>query len=194
MEGLVQLDQQITLWINQHNPSALNGAWHFMSGVKEWIPLYVLMIGVIIWRLGWKKGLAVILTIIVGVVLTDQIANLFKNGFMRLRPCRDPWMIAHGVLCPDGIIGGMYGFFSGHASNAFGFATGTWAGLQLNDRSHRYGLYGCFIMLWAALVSLSRVMLAAHYLGDILVGSIFGVILGLTLAFTVHKLIVKANL
>ena len=194
MEGLVQLDQQITLWINQHNPSALNGVWHFMSGVKEWIPLYVLMIGVVIWRLGWKKGLAVILTIIVGVVLTDQIANLFKNGFMRLRPCRDPWMIAHGVLCPDGVLSGLYGFFSGHASNAFGFAAGTWAGLQLNDRSHRYGLYGCFIILWAALVSLSRVMLAAHYLGDILVGSIFGLCLGYALAWAVHKLLVKANL
>ena len=87
MEGLVQLDQRLSLWLNQHNPEALNGFWHLMSGIREWIPLYVFMIGFLIWRLGWKKGLAVILTIILGVVLTDQIANLFKNGFMRLRSC-----------------------------------------------------------------------------------------------------------
>ena len=87
MESLVQLDQQITLWLNQNNPEALNGFWRLMSGVREWIPLYVFMMGVLIWRLGWKKGLAVIFTLILGVVLTDQIANLFKNGFMRLRPC-----------------------------------------------------------------------------------------------------------
>jgi len=149
---------------------------------------------VLIWRLGWKKGIAVILTLVLGVVLTDQIANLFKDGFMRLRPCRDPWMIANGVICPDGIIGGLYGFFSGHASNSFGFAIGTWAGLQLNDPKHRYGLYGCFIMLWAALMSVSRVMLAAHYLGDILVGSLFGLVLGMVLAYAMHKLLVKANL
>ena len=194
MDSLVQIDRQATLWLNLHNPEALNGFWHFMSGVRVWIPLYVLIMGVIIWRLGWKKGLAVILTIIVGVVLTDQIANLFKDGFQRLRPCRDSWMISQGVLCPDGVIGGLYGFFSGHACNAFGFAAGTWAGLQLNDRGHQYGLYGCLIMLWAALVSLSRVMLAAHFLGDILVGCIFGLCLGFTLAWAVHKLLVKAKL
>ena len=49
-------------------------------------------------------------------------------------------------------------------------------------------------MLWAMLVSLSRTMLAAHYLGDILAGSLFGLTLGLVLAFAAHKLIVKANL
>jgi undecaprenyl-diphosphatase len=194
MEGLVQLDQQVTLWLNQHNPESLNGLWHLMSGVREWIPLYVFMMGVLIWRLGWKKGLAVMFTLILGVVLTDQIANLCKNGTLRLRPCRDPWMIEHGVVCPDGIIGGHYSFFSGHASNAFGFATGTWAGLQLNDREHNYGLYGLVIMIWAALMSVSRVMLAAHYLGDVLVGSLFGMVLGFTLAYAMHKLLVKAKL
>lgn len=194
MDRLVQIDQQISLWLNQNNPEALNDVWHALSGIREWIPLYILIIAALIWRLGWKKGLAVVLTLALGVLITDQIANLFKDGFMRLRPCRDPWMIANGVVCPDGIHGGLYGFFSGHASNAFGFAAGSWAGFQLNDRKHHYGLYGCFIMLWAMLVSLSRTMLAAHYLGDILVGSIFGLTLGLVLAFAAHKLIVKANL
>ena len=194
MDRLVQIDQQISLWLNQHNPEALNGFWHVLSGIREWIPLYGLVMVALIWRLGWKKGLAVILTLILGVVLTDQIANLFKDGFMRLRPCRDPWMIANGVVCPDGIHGGLYGFFSGHASNAFGFAAGSWAGFQLNDRKHNYSLYGCLIMLWSMLVSLSRTMLAAHYLGDILTGSLFGLTLGLTLAYAVHKLLVKAKL
>ena len=194
MDSLVQIDQQITLWLNQHNPEALNGFWHALSGIREWIPLYVLVMVALIWRLGWKKGLAVILTLVLGVLLTDQIANLFKDGFMRLRPCRDPWMIANGVLCPDGIHGGLYGFFSGHASNAFGFAAGSWAGFQLNDRKHNYGLYGCLIMIWAMLVSLSRTMLAAHYLGDILVGSLFGLTMGLLLAFGMRWIIVKARL
>ena len=193
MEGLVQLDQRLSLWLNQHNPEALNGFWHLMSGVREWIPLYVFMIGFLIWRLGWKKGLAVVLTLFLGVYLTDQVANLFKNGFMRLRPCRDPWMIENGILCPDGIIGGLYGFFSGHASNAFGFAAGTWAGLQLNDKEHNYSLYGCIIMIWATMMSLSRTMLAAHYIGDILVGAIFGLSLGFGLAYALHRLLVKAK-
>lgn len=193
MEGLVQLDQRISLWLNQHNPEALNGFWQFMSGVREWIPLYVFLFGFIFWRLGWKKGLAVFFTVLLGTVITDQVANLFKNGVMRLRPCRDPWMIENGIVCPNGIIGGLFGFFSGHASNSFGFAAGTWAALQLNDKEHNYSLYGWFIMIWAFVMSLSRTMLAAHYLGDILVGALFGLTIGCALAYGAHKLLVIAK-
>ena len=193
MEGLVQLDQRISLWLNQHNPEALNGFWQFMSGVREWIPLYVFLFGFIFWRLGWKKGLAVFFTVLLSTVITDQVANLFKNGFMRLRPCRDPWMIENGIVCPNGIIGGLFGFFSGHASNSFGFAAGTWAALQLNDKEHNYSLYGWFIMIWAFMMSLSRTMLAAHYLGDILVGALFGLTSGCALAYGAHKLLVIAK-
>ena len=49
-------------------------------------------------------------------------------------------------------------------------------------------------MLWAALASLSRVMLAAHYLGDILTGTVFGLLVGLALAYAARFLIVKAKL
>ena len=107
MEGLVQLDQRASLWINLHNPPALDGFWSFISGTRVWFPFYGFMAGIIIWKLGWKKGLAVIGTLILGIVLTDQLANLVKNGVMRLRPCRDPWMLEHGVRCPDGVIGGL---------------------------------------------------------------------------------------
>ena len=40
------------------------------------------------------------------------------------------------------------------------------------------GVWHC-IFLWAALVSLSRVMLAAHFFGDIFVGTLFGLAVGL---------------
>lgn len=194
MESLVQLDRTVTLWLNQANPPALNGFWHFMSGVREWIPLYVVILVYLFVRLGWKKAIAVTLTLVLGLVLTDQLANLVKDGVMRLRPCRDIWMINHGVVCPDGMIGGLYGFFSGHSANTFAFAAGSWAGLQLNDRRHRYGWYGRILMAWAALVAVSRVMLAAHYVGDILVGCAAGLALGFALAYAMHWLIVKARL
>ena len=193
MEGVVQLDQQLSLWLNQHNPLCLNGFWHVMSGVRDWIPLYVLLIVLVVWRLGWKKGLALVGAAILGLVLTDQIANLFKDGFMRLRPCRDPWMIAQGVLCPDGIIGGLYGFFSGHAANTFCFATLCWMGLKKGDPAHRYGWLGVFLYFWAALMAVSRVMLAAHYLGDILAGCLFGLLMGFLLSFGLDRLVFRAS-
>ncbi len=194
MESIIQLDQQLTLWINQHNPAALNGFWHFMSSIPVWFPLYGLIAGLIIWKLGWKKGLIVVAAAVAGVVLTDQLANAFKDGFMRLRPCRDAFMLAQGVLCPDGEIGGMYSFFSGHAANTFGFASVSWAGLQLNDKEHSYSWLGWCLYIWAAIVSVSRIMLAAHYLGDILVGAIIGTAIGLSLAYLARWIIAKARL
>ena len=194
MESLIQLDRQFTLWINQHNLEALNGFWHFVSQVGVWFPFYGLIAGLVIWKLGWKKGLWVVGYAIMGVLLTDQLANAFKEGFMRLRPCRDPWMIAHGVLCPDGIIGGMHSFYSGHASNSFGFAALVWASLQLNDNGHNYRWVGLCMFLWAAVVSLSRIMLAAHFLGDILVGSLIGTAIGLSMAYCARWIIIKERL
>lgn len=193
MERLVQIDRQFSLWLNQGNPQCLDGFWSFFSGTREWIPLYILVMVFLIWKLGWKKGLIVILTIILGVVLTDRLSVFVKESVLRPRPCRDAWMIAQGVRTPDGVIGGLHGFFSSHASNVFGFASGTWLGLKLNDREHSYGLYAWFVFIWAAIVSLSRVMLAAHYFGDITVGALFGTVMGAVLAFCARWLIVKAK-
>lgn len=193
MESLVQLDQQLTLWVNQANPPFLNPFWHVLSEAEVWYPMYALIMAFIVWRLGWKKGLAVVLSLIALVVLTDQFSVLVKNSAMRLRPCHDPWMQAHGVRCPDGTDMGLYGFFSSHASNVFGFAACSWLGLQLNDRKRRYGIYGSIILLWASLVALSRTMLAAHYLGDILVGSLFGLTMGMGLAWLTARLLVKVK-
>lgn len=195
MERLVQIDRQVTLWINQVNPDWLNGCWHVLSLSKVWFPLYAIVMGLIIWRLGWKKGLLVVGSLFLGVFLTDQLSVLVKESVMRLRPCYDPWMTAHGVLCPDGVAGSQYGFFSSHASNVLGFAAGSWLGLRLNDGPRRgYRIYGWCIFLWAALVSLSRVMLAAHYMGDILVGALFGLAIGTGLALGVRRIIVRARL
>ena len=64
MESLVQLDRRMSLWLNQASVPELNGFWHFLSGTREWIPLYLLVMFFIFWRLGWKKGLAVVLSVL----------------------------------------------------------------------------------------------------------------------------------
>ena len=55
------------------------------------------------------------------VLITDQVTNLFKDYFQRLRPCYEPSL--------DGLVrlvksncGGSFGYFSGHASNSFALA------------------------------------------------------------------------
>ena len=175
-DALIQADRSASLWINQQYTFWSDGIWKFMSDKVVWIPLYVLVLALMFWRLGWKKTLLSIAAVVLTIICCDQLSSFFKDWVCRLRPSHDPWMLTHGLRIPGGT-GGSYGFFSAHAANCFGFAACSSAMLG-SDRKHKYGLYAAFIMVWAALVSLSRVFLGLHYLGDILVGAIVGLLFG----------------
>ena len=178
LDRLIGIDQDITLWINSFHSPWTDPVWMFFSDVKVWFPMYGVILGMMVYRLGWKKGLIVILSCILTVVLADQISAHVKGSIQRLRPLYTTGLLQRGLHWSYNHYG-FFGFFSGHASNAFGFAMCSWLGYRLNDRTRRYTVYGIFIFLWAALVSLSRVMMAAHFFGDILVGTFFGLAVGL---------------
>ena len=177
LERLIGIDQDITLWFNGFHSAWSDPLWMFMSDVKIWFPMYGIIMAAMIWRLGWKKGLVVILTCVLTVVLADQISYHIKEGLDRLRPYYTTSLLERGLHWPMNR-SSFFGFFSGHASNAWGFAVCSWLGFRLNDRTRSYAIYGCCIFLWAALVALSRVMMAAHFFGDILVGTLFGLAVG----------------
>ena len=192
---MIELDRQITLWINSLGCESWDGFWLFMSNAKVWFPLYAAIMALIIWKLGWKKGLIVIASLILTVVVTDQLSGLVKSFAHRLRPCYDPWMLEHGVRAvahPHS----QFGFFSSHAANTFGFAIASSIGLNKChfERSRKIyftSVYTALIFLWATFVSLSRVMLAAHFFGDILVGAVFGLVVGCGMALVVKSVIAK---
>lgn len=192
MTDIVQIDHAVTLWINQLDTPALYPLWMALSDAKIWFPAYAIVMGFIIWKLGWKKGLLVSLSLILCVVLTDQLSGVVKGGVTRLRPCYNTWMIENGVIMPYGQTGHLYGFFSSHAANVFGFAAASSLGLRLNEKPVPAYAWGVFI--WASLVSLSRIMMAAHFLGDVLVGVLFGLLIGCLVAFLVRFIAVKARL
>ena len=103
-------------------------------------------------------------------------------------------MIAHGIRLPYGITGHLFGFFSGHAANTFGLASASYLGFRLNNPGHKYRIYGICVFIWAALVAGSRIIMGAHFLGDIVVGACFGTAVGSLIACLTHYLIVKAKL
>ena len=190
MERLIGIDQDITLWLNGFHSPWSDQFWMFMSDVRIWFPMYGVILGMMIYRLGWKKGLVVVLSCILAVVLTDQISYHIKESIDRLRPFYTSDMLERGLHWPLNRTG-FFGFFSGHASNAFGFAMCSFLGFRLNDRSRKYTIYGWCIFAWAALVALSRVMMAAHFFGDIFVGTLFGMAVGLFCAALARGVIRK---
>ncbi len=148
--------------------------------VKVWIPLYLVVLFFLFKRLGWKRGVISLVALILTVVVCDQFANLVKDSVARLRPCHNDVMVENGLRILEGK-GGRYGFFSGHAANAMGFAVAS-SRLFKMDRSRKYRLYSALISVWALLLGLSRVFVGKHYLGDVLVGFASGALIAVAIS------------
>lgn len=194
---LEHADKAASLAINNLHSAFTDQMWLTFSGKKEWIPLYVLMAGFLIWRIGWKKGLTAILTIGVTILCIDQFANLIKNWADRLRPCNDPEMIANGLraLVPASTRS-CYGFFSAHAGNAMGLAVcfGYFLNKKAKQESSRswrnaYGIITAIITIWALCVGISRIFVGKHFLGDVIVGFVVGSIFAAVICRLVHALV-----
>ena len=180
------LDQQLTLAINSWNSAVTDPIWAFLSMKLVWVPLYVAILALIIWKLGWKKGGILVLGTVLTIVFCDQFANLIKFSVARIRPLHDDFMVSNGLNILE--LGGGYSFFSAHAANSFGLAACTWFGLKncLKDSPDPVNAkivkwYGWFMFTWASLVAISRIFVGKHYLGDVIVGTIAGLAFGCSL-------------
>lgn len=149
---------------------ALDPIMAWVTGKKEWIPFYVLIIGVVFYKYRWQ-GFWVMASIGLTILFADKFASGFcKPFFERLRPCHQPEL--EGLVHIVKSCGGQYGFISSHAANTFGLAMFL---VRLGGKQYRF-LY--LIFAWAALVSYSRVYVGVHYPGDILIGGITGIFWG----------------
>ena len=174
-QTLEHADQLATLEINSWNSVVTDAIWVFFSDLPVWIPMYVMIVAFIFQRLGWKKGLIVVAAAALTFGFCDQSSNLLKAMTERLRPCNDPFMLHNGLHVLEK--GGVYGFFSAHAANAFGLATSTFIGLRL-DKRLKYRGYAAWMYSWATLVAISRIFVGKHFLGDVIVGTLVGLFAG----------------
>ena len=190
-DTLQALDERITLAINSLHFEAGDHFWQFFSSAEVWFPMYAAVLFMMVWRLGWKKGLVAVMAMVLTVIACDQIAGLVKELVRRLRPCYNTDMVTAGLHMLEGR-GGYYGFFSGHTANAFGFAAASAICFEA-DKNHRYEVYQWFIFIWAALVSLSRIFAGKHYFGDVVVGAIVGFIIGCAIAMSFRRVVTRTG-
>ncbi len=167
----MSLDTTLTLLLNGSDYPWLDNFAFCATKITIWLPLYLAMACVVVYRFGWKKGLLAIVGAGLCVLIADQVASgICKPLFERLRPTHEPTL--EGLIdIVNGYRGGRYGFFSSHAANTFAIAT--FLTLLLRHRATAIALY-----LWALLNCWTRVYLGVHYVGDLLTGILFGLFTG----------------
>ena len=179
LEKLIHIDTEVLLAINGwHAPWADTLMW-IISAKATWIPLYVLLIGVLIWRyrqpvptaVKWLQRVPTCVVMIVVIALAVGAADFIASGILkewvaRPRPTRVPEL--EGVLhLVNGYKSGRYGFVSSHAAN-------TMACALLFSLIWRNKIATCGLMLWVAANCYSRMYLGVHYPLDILGGLTVG--------------------
>lgn len=186
MEEIILEDKQAMIFLNNLGSSTFDPFWILVSEKWFWIPLYVIFLYFLYKNFNKKSLFYILLFVALGITASDQIANIFKFGFERLRPCHDPSLegLLREVKC-----GGKFGFYSAHSSNSFFVATYLTMLLGKKIKKLPY-----FLFVWAAIVAYSRVYLGMHFPGDIIIGAIMGILLALFFGILAKKVIKKSEI
>ncbi|MBO3097450.1 phosphatase PAP2 family protein [Gelidibacter pelagius] len=172
IDQILQLDTDVFIYLNSLGTKTWDPFWMAYTSKFNWIPLYALLLYLMFRQMRLKAVLITLLAVALMILVTDQVTNLFKNGFHRLRPCHLAELI-DGMRLVKSSCGGQYGFFSGHASNTM--AAAIFIGLTLKKR-FKYLIY--LLIVWAILMGYSRIYIGVHYPLDVLLGMLFGVLTG----------------
>jgi undecaprenyl-diphosphatase len=196
LERLLHIDTEILLAINGwHAPWADTLMW-IISAKATWIPLYLLLIGWLVWRyrrpamtsVKWLQKVPACVVMIVTIGLAVGAADFIASGILkdlvaRPRPTRVPEL--EGVLhLVNGYRSGRYGFVSSHAAN-------TMACALLFSLIWRDKIATCGLMLWVAANCYSRMYLGVHYPTDILGGLIVGALVAVAMYQVLRVLVVS---
>lgn len=185
IDFLNHIDTRVFLFLNGLHNDIFDFVMYWISDKFIWIPMYAFLVFLIIKKFGKRSWLILVLIALL-ITASDQVTVFIKNYFQRPRPCHqeDLQLLVHTV---KGYCGGAYGFVSSHASNSFGLAV-----FLLPFFKPHFRYFSWFILIWALLVSYSRIYLGVHFPGDVICGAVIGAIFGFLLS-RIYFLIYPSN-
>ena len=171
IEKILLYERDAFFALNGSDSAFLDRFMWLYTGKEVWLPLAILIIGVLVYKKNWRESLLIILAIALVVLLCDQFAShVCKPLFTRFRPTHHPDFMEQ-VKTVFNYRGGLYGFISSHAANAFGFAT-----LMALIMKNRW--FGWTLFLWATLTAYTRIYLGVHFISDVVPGMVVGILFG----------------
>ncbi|MCJ2375938.1 phosphatase PAP2 family protein [Vibrio sp. ZSDZ34] len=171
MEAITRLDLAFSLFCLRHrfrHPVAKISRWVSRTGDGHFYAVLVLMI----WRLDHHYGEDFTTCVLLAFAFELPIYWLAKNSIKRRRPQEISPFVEPFITPSD-----RYSLPSGHTAAAFLMATLI---------SFFYPNFMLLSFVWAALIGSARILLGVHFLTDVLVGALLGVLSAkLALTYTI---------
>ncbi|MBH09020.1 MAG: hypothetical protein CMG74_01480 [Candidatus Marinimicrobia bacterium] len=165
LQFLDEIDRTVLLWVHKNQFPLFNKFMPFITDAGNWI-IPILLLFLLLGFMTDKRGKITLAMLIIAVGLTDSIcAQILKPFFERIRPSHMN-LDNLNLLVPKG---GKWSMPSNHAANVFAF------GVILSYFFERTKLP---LFSLAFIIAFSRIYIGVHYPGDVIVGSIFGYIMG----------------
>lgn len=181
MNVIQNIDHQLALFFHGGD-HAFYDAWAvLLTNTLTWVPLFICLL-ILVVKNNEKPSqmLAILIAVAVGALLSSGLDNLvIKPLVARPRPFMDP-LLADVITPIRGYTAPGYSFFSAHASNTVALAV--FASLLI-----RYRTFTLMMTLWALVNCWTRLYLGVHFASDVLVGALWGLIVGHAAFFLVYK-------
>lgn len=172
MQTLIDIDREILAFFNGSASLFVDNLAVVLTSGLTWIPLYISLLYIVIKNNETMKQIMLVIgCVFLCIVLSDGVADFIVKPLVgRLRPSNDPL-----VMCTVDVVNGMrsaqYSFFSAHASNTFCIAM--FFSLLVRKKS-----FVVSMVTWSLVNCWTRMYLGLHYPSDIIVGLLWGGIVG----------------
>ncbi|NTW32087.1 MAG: phosphatase PAP2 family protein [Bacteroidetes bacterium] len=172
IEQIIHWDKSLLLFLNGIHSEFWDFIMFQISASFTWFAVYAFLIYFLIKNYK-KRTIDIIIAVAILIAISDLTSvHLFKEIFHRLRPTHDP-EIMDKVHVVYNYHGGLYGFVSSHAANFFALS---FFFIQILGKKIKY--LTPLLIIWASLISYSRIYLGVHFPLDVICGAILGILVG----------------